>query len=119
MFHTKTKGQAGNQYSESENQAVKAAGYVSLALANAAILATDIDEKTGLLIVEDSTNEHGAVISVHNNNGTAVLTKLAGNSDVSVAKDTAGDLNVYVENGVINAQNLTGGAIDLTLKAYL
>lgn len=118
MFHAKNKGQAGNKYSESEQQAVKVAGY-SETLANAEVLTSDIDEKTGLLLVEDNTNDNGGVVSLHNNGGTATPTKQAGAAAITIAKDTASSVNVYVEDGVVKVQNLTGGAIDLTLKGYL
>jgi hypothetical protein len=49
---------------------------------------------------------------------TSVTVKVTGSATVSVAKDTALNLNIYKENGKFYIQNSTAGAVDLYISVY-
>ena len=50
--------------------------------------------------------------------GTNVTVKVTGSATVSIAKDTALNLNIYKENGKFYIQNSTAGAVDLYVSVY-
>ena len=117
MFHIKTKGEGAERHAEAEAVGVKTAGKTET-LADDGVLVTAIDNTTGVLLVEDLTNENSAVISVHNAAGTPTPTKVNGAASIAVAKDNADTLNAYYEDGVVKVQNLLGEEIEVNVKAY-
>lgn len=86
----------------------------AVTIANAAVYDTGISGLTGsiaLSIGTDSTN-----VSCHVAADAQVIA-LSGSAKFNAAKANANTVNVYVENGVIKIQNLTGAAIEL--KAFI
>jgi len=108
-----------NQVAESEMIGIK--GELSSAVADTEIVTTSIEYKTGLIIVEDSTNNDSALFNVYNDGGTGTSAKVSGGTVFTATKDTAASINVFYDATAeaIQIQNLTGGAIDLTAKALV
>jgi hypothetical protein len=52
-----------------------------------------------------------------NTAGVVTIEALSTNVAFSVAKATASKINVYIEAEVVNVQNLSGGAVDIAVKA--
>lgn len=117
MLNHKEVGEKGQRHTEIQTSGLRMKGFKNT-LADAAVAVSASPVESGIIIVEDSTNGKGAVISAHNNAGTLVFTKLAGSNDITIAKDTAGDVNVYVEAGEIKVQNLTGAEAVISVKSY-
>lgn len=83
-------------------------------LADAAIADTGA-AISGVWIVE--SGDDSAVLASSSDGGTVSVSKIAGSASISVAKDTASSINVYVEGGTIQIQNTTGA--DATISAKI
>jgi len=88
-----------------------------LTIADAAVGATSIDAKAGTIIVDEGSNS--ANINIINTADTVTTVKENGPALFTITKDTAASINVYIENGVVNVQNLTGAEITVTVKAVV
>lgn len=88
----------------------------SQTLANSGVYDTGIESLTGFLTVEDSTNGDSAIATVHLNGDTLTIASVAGSSSITATKDTASSVNVYVESGSIQIQNLSGASAVITAK---
>lgn len=80
----------------------------AITLANAGVFDTEASAVTGHLLIVDATAESSAIAICHINAGAQVIASITGSSDISDTKDTASKVNVYVEGGTIQIQNLTG-----------
>jgi hypothetical protein len=88
------------------------------AIADAVVTSTLFSQE-GNYIVKDTTNGDSATISIINTAGTLSAVKVNGSVGITITADNASTLNVYVLAGVLAVQNLTGGAIDFTVKPYV
>lgn len=116
--HSKALSSTGKSLLVVEHEGLEVKGDSYESVANSAVQATEFDG-VGNYIVEDTTNEDSGIVALINTAGTKTTTKLAGPTVITATKDTASSINVYFENDVINVQNLTGGAIDITVKPYV
>ncbi len=74
---------------------------------------------SGLYLVEDTANEDAAVVAIINTAGTLSAVKVAGSANITITADNASTVNAYVLADVLAVQNLTGDAIDFTVKPYI
>lgn len=88
------------------------------AIADAVVTSTLFSEE-GMYLIKDTTNEDSAIVSIINTAGTLSAIKVGGSVGITITADNASTLNVYVLADVLAVQNLTGGAIDFTIKPYV
>jgi len=88
-----------------------------LTIADAAVGATTIAAKAGKIIVDEGSNS--ANIDIINTADTVTTVKENGPALITITKDNASTINIYVENDVVNVQNLTGAEITVTVKAVV
>lgn len=108
----------GKSLYEIQHEGVSVKGDLLAATADAAVVSTVYNQE-GLYLVKNETDEDSAVVSVINTGGTLSAIKVGGSAGVTITADNATTLNVYVLAGVLAVQNLTGGAIDVTVKPYV
>jgi hypothetical protein len=118
---TKTHARVLNGTGESvfviEHEGIEVKGATEAGVIDTGVVVTDF-AGVGNYIVSDDTTGDGGTISVIETAGTLSTVKLSGPAVITVTKDTASSVNVYIEDGVLKVQNLTGGAIDLTVKPF-
>lgn len=88
----------------------------SVIVADAGIFNTTIADFTGNLKVLTSADSVNAGCSIAA--GVQVIDAVTGSAEFSATKATATKVNVYVEAGTIQVQNLTGADINLTIRLY-
>ena len=108
MSHKVLLGVFGGQTVDAQEEKT---GVIPQTMANAAIIDTGVGSAVGHLVIENLTANNSGVAAVFNTSGVATIAGFNGATGVTVAKDTASSLNVYVESGTIRIQNLTGGEI--------
>lgn len=74
-------------------------------------------EKAGLYIVD--AGDDSTIIKVKATGGTVATELIGASTNITVTKDNADTINVYVEDDVVKVQNLLGSEIDVAVKAYL
>ena len=111
-------GDAGESIYVIQHEGLEVGGNRYAAIDDAVVTSTSFTEE-GMYLVKDTTNNDSAVISVINTGGTLSAIKVAGSTGITITADNAATLNVYILAGVVAVQNLTGGAIDFTVKAYV
>lgn len=113
------KGQDGVKDYQIQAQSTETVGTIVEAVADTAVVVTDIDATAGIVIVKDETTTDSATFGIKDIDGTVTLEQILVNANFDLAKDNGGTINVYVESGVINIQNLSGGAVDIRVKAFV
>ena len=88
----------------------------SVSIANAAIVDTSISDFSGLMILEDVDNGHSAIAQVHKNANAVVISSVTGSAEINDTKDNASTINIYVEGGTIQVQNLSGSAVNVRAR---
>ena len=89
----------------------------AIALADAAIFTTEINDRTGLILVSEETAVDTALFTLVSAADVPVTTKLAGVAAFTNTKDTAASINVYYDAtaDAIEVQNLTGAPINIKI----
>jgi len=118
MGNYKTVGQVGDSVFDPGSEGVTGKGSSSLALADAAVFTTAIDDNAGMLVVRDKTTTDSTVFLIVDTGGTVATQQLGTNANFNIAKDNAGTINVYVETGVVKIQNNSGGVVDIGVMLY-
>lgn len=119
MGHYKVKDQTGTREYQEDVQSVNAIGSSSAAVADAGVVVTSIDATAGVLIVKDETTTDTATFLIVDTGGTVAPQLLGTQANFTIAEDNAGTINVYVDTGVINIQNNSGGIVDISYKAFV
>jgi hypothetical protein len=117
-INSKALDGSGKSIEEIQHEGLSVKGDVYSNVADTVITSTLFSEE-GLYLVKNSTDSDSAVVSIINSGGTLSAVKVSGSDDITIAVGTAAKVNVYVLAGVLAVQNLTGGAIDITIKAYV
>ena len=111
--------QSGANVFEVNAESISALGVLSESLADAAVFETEISENAGIITVIDETNEDSAVFVLKSVAGTIDTELISTNANITATEDNSGTINAYASGGVVVVQNLSGGAIDLRVKAIL
>lgn len=88
----------------------------SIAIADAGVLDTGISDFTGHFNIDLGSDS--AIIPCTIASDAEVLGTKIGAAVITTTKDTASSVNVYVEDGNIKIQNLTGGSVDVTARLF-
>lgn len=109
-----------NQWSNDSKFGIEESGAPFLQVADAGVVATPVDARTGTIAISDDTTTDSDVFKIVDTAGT-LTTEQLGTPNVAFnnTKDNASTINVYFETGVVNIQNLSGGIVDLTVKFYV
>jgi hypothetical protein len=110
-------GSSGKSLFSVQHEGLEVNGDTVEAVADAAVISTEFSTE-GTYLIKDNTNEDSATVSIINTSGTLSAVKVNGSVGITITADNAATLNVYVLAGVLAVQNLTGGAIDFTVKSY-
>jgi hypothetical protein len=110
--------QTGNSMFEVQHAGISVKGYQYETVSDAVVTSTPFDQE-GNYLVKDTTNGDSATVSIINTGGTLSAVKVNGSTGITITADNASTLNVYVLAGVLAVQNLTGGAIDFTIKPFV
>jgi hypothetical protein len=116
--HAKNLDQTGRSAFVVEHEVVETKGNVSGTLADAGVFDAG-PASTGVVTVEETVNGNSGTFDVINTAGTLSTVKRNGPVLFTHTKDTAASINVYVENGNLQVQNLTGADINVTVKSYV
>jgi hypothetical protein len=101
-----------------EHQGIEIIGDKESAVTNTSVVAT-LFNKTGLYIISDTDNENTSIVAVINTDGLLSAVKIAGPATMTITKDNAATVNIYIENDVLKVQNLLGVNIDVEVKPYV
>lgn len=118
-YHSVVKSGTGISKAVIEHDSIEVLGVTELAVADAGILTTEIGENAGVVIVKDETTTDSAIFAIVDTAGTVATELIVTNASFNAAKDNASTINCYVEGGVVKVQNNSGGAVDLTVKAFV
>lgn len=88
----------------------------AMAIADDGILDTGIDAFLGHLAI--STDEDGAIAGCSIASGVQVIDSVTGSAVFSDAKSTDTKINVYVEDGTVQVENLTGAEISVKVRLH-
>lgn len=99
-----------------DSQDTKAGTSVPVAIASTEVFDTEIDSFTGTLTI--SIGDDSAVVPCYKTAGVQVVGTVAGGAEFSGTKDTASKLNIYVEDGNIVLQNLTGADVEVSARLF-
>lgn len=116
--NSKALGGSGKSLYEIQHEGLEVRGDIYSSIADAVVTSTLFSQE-GTYLVKDTTNGDSATISIINTAGTLSAVKVNGSTGVTITADNATTLNIYVLAGVLAVQNLTGGAIDFTVKSYV
>jgi hypothetical protein len=115
---TKSLGQTGDEYAIVEAIGASMRGE-TISLETTIIGTPQIQTGTGNLVVTNVTAENSAVISLHLAAGVPVVSKLYGAASITITKDNASTINVYVDAGVIKIQNNLATTAEINVKSYI
>lgn len=113
---TKAKDQEGNEVLLANTQAISMVGK-DFTIADDGVQTYFIAKETGTVVV--STGDDSAVFNIHVAADTSVIAKAFGSADITVTEDNDTTLNVYFDSGVFTIQNLTGGELEVNVKANI
>lgn len=94
----------------------KAGTTVPTAIASTEVFDTEIDSFTGIITL--SIGDDSGVVTCYKTAGVQVVGAVSGGAEFSDTEDNASTLNVYVEDGNIKLQNLTGADIEVSARLF-
>jgi len=114
MSHKVLLGVFGGQTVDAQEERT---GLIPQTMEDAAVIDTTVSSAVGHISIENETANTSGIAAVYMIAGAITIADLSGGAGVSIAKDTANSVNVYVEGGTIQVQNLTGG--EASVKAQI
>jgi len=85
-------------------------------IADSGVLDTGISDFSGHLVAD--VGEDSTIAACHVASDAQVISGLTGSAAFNAAKDNASTINIYVEGGTIQVQNLSGAAISLSARLF-
>lgn len=119
MNHYNVKDQTGVREAQEATQSISTYGVTTEGVVDTGVVVTTIDATAGLVIVSDLTTTDTAIFAIKDVAGTVSTQLLVTQANFTAAKAGAGTINVYIETGVVKVQNLSGGTIDINVKAIV
>ena len=117
-LNSKALSSSGKSVLEVQHEGISVKGDISLELDDTQVFTTDFDS-VGMYIITTETVGDGGLFSVIKTAGTLSTSDISTPAIITMVKDTASSLNIYIEDGVVKVQNLTGEAPDVTIKPYI
>lgn len=102
-----------------QHESIEAQGVSITALIDTGTFDTEINDRSGLLIVRDDTATDSAIFAIVDTAGTLTTQLQVTNVNFTGTADNAGTVNVYFVAGVIRVQNLSGQTINGVIKGIL